>query len=95
MIHTVGPIWSTTRDGTDVLMSAYRECLRVADELAVSTIAFPAISTGAYGWPLLEAARVAVTTISTTPTQVAEATFVLHDRRAYAAFTAALDELGG
>lgn len=94
VIHTVGPIWSPTEDRTDILMSAYRECLRVADELAVVTIAFPAISAGTFGWPLADAARVAVTTVSTTPTQVAEATFVLHDQRAYDAFLRAVDELG-
>ncbi|SDB80304.1 O-acetyl-ADP-ribose deacetylase (regulator of RNase III), contains Macro domain [Raineyella antarctica] len=94
VIHTVGPIWSPTEDRTAILMSAYRECLRVADELAVTTIAFPAISAGAYGWPLLEAARVAITTTSTTPTQVAEVTFVLRDQHAYDIFRLALDELG-
>ena len=95
VIHTVGPIWSPDEDRTGVLMSAYRECLRVADQLAVSTIAFPAISAGAYGWPLAAAARVGVTTAATTPTQVAEVTFVLRDPRAYDAFRLALAELGG
>lgn len=95
VIHTVGPIWSPSEDRTGVLMTAYRECLRVADQLAVSTIAFPAISAGAYGWPLVETARVGVTTAAPTPTQVAEVTFVLRDPRAYDAFRMALAELGG
>lgn len=95
VIHTDGPIWSPSEDRTGVLMTAYRECLRVADQLAVSTIAFPAISAGAYGWPLVETARVGVTTAATTPTQVAEVTFVLRDPRAYDAFRMALAELGG
>ncbi|QGF23999.1 O-acetyl-ADP-ribose deacetylase [Raineyella fluvialis] len=95
VIHTVGPIWSPIEDRTHLLMSSYRECLRVADELAVTTIAFPAVSAGAYGWPVLEAARVAITTVSTTPTQVAEATFVLHDEPTFGIFEAALLELRG
>lgn len=93
VIHTVGPIWSPEEDRTAVLMSAYRECLRVADELAAATIAFPAISTGAYGWPVREAARVAVTTAASTPTGVAEATFVLRDQTTYDVFREALAEL--
>lgn len=93
VIHTVGPIWSPSEDRTDLLMSAYRECLRVADELAATTIAFPAISTGAYGWPVAQAARVAVTTVATTPTSVGEATFVLRDAVTYEAFRQALEEL--
>lgn len=95
VIHTVGPLWTPTEDRTHLLMSSYRECLRVADELAVSTIVFPAVSAGAYGWPVRDAARIAITTVSTTPTQVAEATFVLRDEPTFRVFEEALIELRG
>ncbi|MEA5155588.1 O-acetyl-ADP-ribose deacetylase [Raineyella sp.] len=95
VIHTVGPMWTPTEDRTHLLMSSYRECLRVADELAATTIALPAVSAGAYGWPLADAARIAITTVSTTPTQVAEAMFVLHDEYTFRIFERALIELRG
>ncbi len=95
VIHTVGPMWTPNEDRTHLLMSSYRECLRVADELAVTTIVFPAISAGAYGWPVADAARIAITTVSTTPTQVAEAMFVLHDEYTFRVFEQALIELRG
>jgi O-acetyl-ADP-ribose deacetylase (regulator of RNase III) len=58
----------------------------VADELGARTVAFPAISTGVYGWPLDDAARIAVETVRRTPTDVEEVRFVLFDDRAYDAF---------
>jgi O-acetyl-ADP-ribose deacetylase (regulator of RNase III) len=60
--------------------------LRVADALGARTVAFPAISTGAYGWPLEDAARIAVEAVRATATSVEEVRFVLFDDRAYAAF---------
>lgn len=69
-----------------LLASCYRESLRVADELGARTVAFPAISTGAYGWPMDDAARIAVETVRNTPTAVEEVRFVLFDDRAYEAF---------
>ncbi|OIJ64079.1 O-acetyl-ADP-ribose deacetylase [Streptomyces mangrovisoli] len=89
VIHTVGPVWSATDDRSELLASCYRESLRVADELGARTVAFPAISTGVYGWPLDDGARIAVETVRTTPTSVTETRFVLFDRRAYDIFTAA------
>ncbi|AIS01363.1 O-acetyl-ADP-ribose deacetylase [Streptomyces glaucescens] len=86
VIHTVGPVWSATEDRSGLLASCHRECLRVADELGARTVAFPAISTGVYGWPLDDAARIAVETVRDTPTAVEEIRFVLFDDRAYAAF---------
>ncbi|MET9826148.1 O-acetyl-ADP-ribose deacetylase [Streptomyces sp. NPDC006349] len=86
VIHTVGPVHSTTEDRSDLLASCYRASLRVADELGARTVAFPAISTGVYHWPLDDAARIAVETVRTTDTSVTEARFVLFDDRAYAAF---------
>ena len=88
VIHTVGPVYSTTEDRSDLLASCYRESLRLADELGARTVAFPAISTGVYRWPMDDAARVAVETVRATSTSVTEARFVLFDDRAYEAFTA-------
>ncbi|MEU0055615.1 O-acetyl-ADP-ribose deacetylase [Streptomyces sp. NPDC006334] len=91
VIHTVGPVYSPTEDRSELLASCYRESLRVADELGARTVAFPAVSAGVYGWPMDDAARIAVDTVRTTDTAVEEARFVLFDERAYAAFTARLD----
>ncbi|GAB1326552.1 O-acetyl-ADP-ribose deacetylase [Streptomyces sennicomposti] len=86
VIHTVGPVWSASEDRSELLASCYRESLRVADELGARTVAFPAISTGAYRWPLDDAARIAVETVRKTPTAVEEVGFVLFDDRAYDVF---------
>ncbi|MEV5149191.1 O-acetyl-ADP-ribose deacetylase [Streptomyces sp. NPDC052727] len=86
VIHTVGPVWSATEDRSGLLASCYRESLRVADELGARTVAFPAVSTGVYRWPMEDAARIAVETVRNTPTAVREARFVLFDERAYEAF---------
>ncbi|WP_460070854.1 O-acetyl-ADP-ribose deacetylase [Streptomyces sp. YKOK-I1] len=86
VIHTVGPVYSASEDRSELLASCYRESLRVADELGARTVAFPAVSAGIYGWPLDDAARIAVETVRTTPTRVEEIRFVLFDERAYAAF---------
>jgi O-acetyl-ADP-ribose deacetylase (regulator of RNase III) len=65
VIHTVGPIWRGGNQGeADLLASAYRESIRVADELGLASLAFPAISTGAYGYPLDAAAEIAVRTVA-------------------------------
>ncbi len=90
VIHTVGPRWSTNRDRSETLASAYRESLRVADEVGAATVAFPAISAGVYGWPMDDAARIAVTTVRETPTAVREVRFVLFGDEAYAAFARAV-----
>ncbi len=90
VIHTVGPVHSATEDRSPLLASCYRESLRVAGELGARTVAFPAISTGVYRWPLDDAARIAVDTVRTTDTSVEEITFVLFDERAYEAFAAAV-----
>jgi O-acetyl-ADP-ribose deacetylase len=91
VIHTVGPVWSATDDRSAVLASAYRESLRVAEELGAATVAFPAVSAGIYGWPMADAARIAVETVQAHDAQsVREVRFVLFGPDAYAAFTAAL-----
>ncbi|MBT2405335.1 MULTISPECIES: O-acetyl-ADP-ribose deacetylase [unclassified Streptomyces] len=88
VIHTVGPVYSCDEDRSQLLASCYRESLRVADELGARTVAFPAISTGIYGWPMDDGARIAVETVRATDTEVEEVRFVLFDDRAYAAFAA-------
>ncbi|SPE54301.1 conserved hypothetical protein [Verrucomicrobia bacterium] len=61
VIHTVGPVWGGGGEGEDELLaSCYRSCLALAQRQAVGTIAFPSISTGAYGFPLERAARIAI-----------------------------------
>jgi O-acetyl-ADP-ribose deacetylase (regulator of RNase III) len=63
VIHTVGPVYSTAEDRTELLQNAYRSSLRVARELGATSVAFPAISAGVYGWPMDDAARIAVSTV--------------------------------
>jgi O-acetyl-ADP-ribose deacetylase (regulator of RNase III) len=90
VIHTVGPVYSASEDRSDLLASCYRESLRVADELDIESIAFPAVSAGIYGWPVDDAARIAVGTVRSTPTKVADARFVLFTPDAFAAFEEAM-----
>lgn len=88
VIHTVGPRYTSEEDRSGLLASCYREALRVADELGARTVAFPAVSAGIYGWPIEDAARIAVDTVRAAETDVEEVTFVLFDERAYEAFAA-------
>ncbi|MEU6950238.1 O-acetyl-ADP-ribose deacetylase [Streptomyces sp. NPDC046316] len=90
VIHTVGPVWSREEDRSEQLASCYRESLRVADELDARTVAFPAISTGIYGWPMDDGARIAVETVRAAATAVEMVRFVLFDATAYAAFESAV-----
>lgn len=91
VIHTVGPVWSATEDRSALLASCYSESLRVAAELGATTVAFPAISTGIFGWPMDDGARIAVQTVRGVETSVSAVRFVLFDDRALDVFTAALD----
>lgn len=88
VIHTVGPVFSGGEDRSELLASCYRESLRVADGLGARTVAFPAVSAGVYGWPLEDAARIAVGTVRATVTAVDDVRFVLFDEQAYEAFAA-------
>ena len=81
VIHTVGPVWRGGAQGEpELLASCYRESLARADEVGAETIAFPAISTGVYGYPVQPAAAIAIDTVRSTPTDVTEVTFVAFDQ---------------
>lgn len=95
VIHVVGPVHHRTEDRTPVLVSCYREALRVADELGAASVAFPAVSAGIYGWPIDAAADVAVGTVASTPTAVTEVRFVLFNDEALAQFHRALRDVRG
>jgi O-acetyl-ADP-ribose deacetylase len=95
VFHAVGPVY---RDGRhqepELLASCYRKCLELAEEHEVETISFPAISTGVYGYPLTEAARIALREVMAHLEQpdrkVRHAIFVLFGKNAYEAFVNAL-----
>jgi O-acetyl-ADP-ribose deacetylase (regulator of RNase III) len=97
VIHTVGPIY---RGGghreAELLASCYRESLKLASSKGLATLAFPSISTGAYGYPMAEAARVAIKTtldfLASHP-EIRLVRFVLFGRSAYEAYEKALQEL--
>ena len=90
VIHTVGPVYARREDRSGLLAACYRNSLRVADELGAGTVAFPAVSAGIYGWPMEDAARIAVQTVRVTPTEVERVTFALFSADALGAFEAAL-----
>jgi O-acetyl-ADP-ribose deacetylase (regulator of RNase III) len=86
VIHTVGPIYSASLDPASELTACYRNALRLADEIGAKSIAFPAISTGAFGYPLGEAARVSVRAVRQGDNGVELARFVLFNPPAFEAF---------
>ena len=90
VIHTVGPIYAPSADPAGELASCHTESLRVADELGARTVAFPAISTGAFGYPVREAASVAIEAVRGAETEVEEVRFVLFGREAFEAFEVAV-----
>ena len=98
VIHTVGPIWhGGSSNEAELLRSAYYECLKLATENKLASISFPSISTGAYGYPLDEAARIAVRTVVSflekQGTSIEEVVFVLFDSRTHQSYLAALQEV--
>ena len=97
VIHAVGPIWGGGERGEpQQLASAYRRCLEVAVEHACDSVAFPSLSTGAYGYPVELAARTALETVLAFLRQHNQPTlvrFVLFDAPTQATFAAALDAL--
>jgi O-acetyl-ADP-ribose deacetylase len=90
VIHTVGPTYSHSEDRSALLAACHREALRVADDIGARTVSFPAISTGVYGYPLEEAAPVAIEAVRSATTRVIEVRFVLYTNDALDAFTRAL-----
>jgi O-acetyl-ADP-ribose deacetylase len=97
VIHTVGPVYGQGGQGeAETLESCYRESIRLADEHAIRSLAFPSISTGAFGYPVHEAARVAVVASSeslVSATHVKHVRFVLFDVATLKAYTTAVDKL--
>lgn len=90
VIHTVGPNHAAGQRDRSLLVSCYRRCLEVADELGAGSVAFPLISAGIYGWPKDDAIAAAVETISAADTDVVEARIVAFDAAAYERVAAAL-----
>jgi O-acetyl-ADP-ribose deacetylase (regulator of RNase III) len=95
VIHTVGPVWhGGSGNEAELLRSAYYECLKLASENKLASISFPSISTGAYGYPVDEAARIAVSTVVSflkeNATSLEEVVFVLFDSRTYRSYCSAL-----
>ena len=95
VIHTVGPVWRGGRNGEPALLaSCYRECLALAVAHNIETIAFPAISCGVYGYPIPEAARIAIgTTVEylSTKASLKQVVFACFSQIVANAFQAALD----
>jgi O-acetyl-ADP-ribose deacetylase (regulator of RNase III) len=93
VIHTVGPVWEGGGFGeAEVLASCYRRSLQVADELQARTVAIPAIATGVYGFPPADAARIAIDTLRSTPTDIRRILLVAFDEQNRDLLTAALAE---
>jgi O-acetyl-ADP-ribose deacetylase (regulator of RNase III) len=91
VIHTVGPIWNGGKSNeAQILASAYRESLKIAEAKKLASISFPSISTGAYRYPLEQAAKVALGTVITFLKEEAvslkEVRFVLFDSRTYGVY---------
>ncbi|WP_144795232.1 O-acetyl-ADP-ribose deacetylase [Kocuria palustris] len=97
VIHTVGPTYAKTIDKSETLASCYRESLRTAARIGARSVAFPAISAGVYGWPMDDAARIAVETSEAMRAEVGEqideVVFVPFGGAAEEAFRAALDRV--
>jgi O-acetyl-ADP-ribose deacetylase (regulator of RNase III) len=97
VVHTVGPVYRGGNWGeAETLASCYRESIQVADEHAVRSLAFPAISTGAYGYPVFDAASIAMTAVVdalTSTSHVNLVRFVLFDGAALQSYLAAAETL--
>jgi len=97
VVHTVGPIWhGGSQKEAELLASAYRESLNLAAENNLTGISFPSISTGAYGYPIDEASRIAIKTVASflsETTSIKEVVFVLFDSRTFEAYASALQKI--
>lgn len=95
VFHAVGPVYRDARHGEpEQLASCYRTCLELAEQHGAQRLTFPAISTGVYGYPMDDAARIALLTVADhlarAESTVREAVFVLYDDRALSVFARAL-----
>jgi O-acetyl-ADP-ribose deacetylase (regulator of RNase III) len=96
VIHTVGPVYRDGRSGEpELLASCYRRSLEVADELGAASVAFPAISTGIYGYPKADAARIALTTLRASASAVGLVRLVAFDAATKALYERELAAGGG
>jgi O-acetyl-ADP-ribose deacetylase len=96
VIHTVGPVWRGGGEGeAQQLASCYRTCLEIADEIGARSVAFPAISTGVYGFPRPEAAAIAVDTLRSTETSVERVLLVAFDDETLALYRRRLERPSG
>jgi O-acetyl-ADP-ribose deacetylase (regulator of RNase III) len=97
VFHTVGPIYHGGQQGEEELLaSAYRESLKLASERGIKSLAFPSLSTGVYGYPVPDAARVALSTVKDYLAQHPEielVRFVLFGKPTYEAYAEALEEI--
>jgi len=100
IIHTVGPVWhGGSRNEAELLASAYQESLKLASGNNLTSIAFPSISTGAYQYPITEAAEIAMKTVVSFVTEgdtsLKEVVFVLFNSMTYEAYVSALGKVAG
>ncbi|GAA4023155.1 O-acetyl-ADP-ribose deacetylase [Allokutzneria multivorans] len=87
VVHTVGPVWSATEDRSGLLADCYRNSMLAAAELGACSIAFPAISTGIYRWPVESAAKIALTTLAEEVPGITSVRLVLFDKKTYDVFS--------
>ncbi|HEY6696961.1 MAG TPA: O-acetyl-ADP-ribose deacetylase [Acidimicrobiales bacterium] len=96
VIHTVGPVWRGGAEGEAAqLASCYRRCLEIADEIGARSVAFPAISTGVYGFPRRQAAEIAVDTLRSAETNVERVLLVAFDDETLALYRLRLEQPPG
>lgn len=96
VLHAVGPIYSGSPKDADLLSSAYRTCLELCTQHKISSIAFPSISTGVYGYPIEEASRIALKTVINylkDHPEIKLVRFVLFDSKTFKTYEEALQEL--
>jgi len=98
VIHTVGPIWyGGSRNEAEILESTYYECLKLATEHNLVSITFPSISTGAYGYPVDEAARIAISAViaflKEQVTALEDVVSILFDARTFESYSSVLQEI--
>ncbi|QOR39854.1 macro domain-containing protein [Billgrantia diversa] len=97
VIHCLGPVYGRDKPEAELLAACYRNALSLAEQQGISSLAFPALSAGAFGYPLEEATRIALTTVSETLPQctgIERVRFVLFDAASTEVFQRTLDSLG-